>query len=56
MLIIIINPILILCDMNCVCFLLFNFKQYKKVDVDKKKEELDRLKAKYGLNTPKVNK
>ncbi|KAA0187605.1 14 kDa subunit splicing factor 3b [Fasciolopsis buskii] len=28
-------------------------RQFKKTDVDKKKEELDRLKAKYGLNTPK---
>lgn len=26
---------------------------YKKVDMDKKREELDRLKAKYGLGTPK---
>ncbi|ELU05835.1 hypothetical protein CAPTEDRAFT_219319 [Capitella teleta] len=28
-------------------------KVYKKVDQDKKQEELDRMKAKYGLSTPK---
>ncbi|VDD74260.1 unnamed protein product [Mesocestoides corti] len=30
-----------------------NTMQFKKADVDKKRETLDHLKAKYGLNTPR---
>lgn len=30
----------------------FWFQQYKKTDVDKKRDELDDVKQKYGLKTP----
>jgi len=32
----------------------FSFKAFKKIDADKKKEELDKMKQKYGLSTPEV--
>jgi pre-mRNA branch site protein p14 len=31
-------------------------KTYKKVDTGKKEEELDKMKAKYGLSTPEVGR
>lgn len=31
---------------------MFYFQAFKKVDQDKKKEDLDKMKAKYGLSTP----
>ncbi|CAH8569661.1 unnamed protein product [Dicrocoelium dendriticum] len=42
------------CGRYLVVLYYLRHKQFKKSDVDKKKEELDRLKAKYGLNTPKT--
>ncbi|GAA48607.1 Splicing factor 3B subunit 6 [Clonorchis sinensis] len=42
------------CNRYLVVLYYQRHKQFKKTDVDKKKEELDRLKAKYGLNTPKT--
>ena len=38
-------------------FLLSSFLQaFKKVDQTKKQAELDKMKAKYGLSTPEINK
>ena len=34
----------------------FVFQAFKKIDSDKKKEELDKMKQKYGLSTPDINK
>ena len=32
--------------------LLFSLQAFKKIDTDKKKEDLDKMKSKYGLSTP----
>jgi hypothetical protein len=42
---------------NTVCYhnVLFIFQAFKKIDADKKKEELDKMKQKYGLSTPDIH-
>ena len=37
---------------NCTAVSLFFLQVFKKADLDKKAEELDKMKAKYGLSTP----
>lgn len=38
--------------LNKLCFFLCAFQAFKKIDTDKKKEDIDRMKSKYGLSTP----
>ena len=32
----------------------FSFQAFKKLDADKKQQDLDKMKAKYGLSTPET--
>lgn len=43
------NKWLLLFVLNCLYFLQSN-KAFKRIDIDKKKEEIDKVKMKYGIN------
>lgn len=46
------SVVLLLFSQFCSFFLQAN-KAFKRIDVDKKKEELDKVKTKYGINDDK---